>query len=203
MQPKSVFIYATFKAPPCLRFPASLPGSAAADRGDAWRAYRFAHTIIRFRDSVTRETTPTTLPIKPPTLPGNPPPISSLYRGSLERSAVAVLVETQGWGRPTAPARLRWCCPLWEYGDVRRRPFAYALLLYCFGAGFDRFYDDNIWLGIDLADLHRNPSAAFSTRRSVSGFIASGTDDKLGGGIYWCEKKVRLNTCSNARATFA
>ncbi len=30
-------------------------------------------------------------------------------------------------------------------------------------------------------------------------FIESGTDDNLGGGIYWCEqRKESKNTCSNA-----
>lgn len=57
------------------------------------------------------------------------------------------------------------------------------------------------WLGIDFADLY----AATRQRRFLDEaeriwlFVASGTDDRLGGGIYWCEqKKGSKNTCSNA-----
>ena len=87
-----------------------------------------------------------------------------------------------------------------EYADDRRRPFAYASYIRSAPAS-DRFYDDNIWLGIDFADLY----AATRQRRFLDEaeriwlFVASGTDDRLGGGIYWCEqKKGSKNTCSNA-----
>ncbi|WDF68326.1 glycoside hydrolase family 76 protein [Sphingobacterium oryzagri] len=65
----------------------------------------------------------------------------------------------------------------------------------------DRFYDDNIWLGIDLADLYllTKERKYLKQAEAIWQFILSGTDDKLGGGIYWCEqRKESKNTCSNA-----
>ncbi|MFD2966751.1 glycoside hydrolase family 76 protein [Sphingobacterium bambusae] len=67
----------------------------------------------------------------------------------------------------------------------------------------DRFYDDNIWLGIDFADLylHTKEKAYLRKAQEIWAFVQSGMDDKLGGGIYWCEqKKESKNTCSNAPA---
>lgn len=120
------------------------------------------------------------------------------FSGTL--SAVAALVETEGWER-FGPLLDSVVLPgLREYADDRRRPFAYASYIRSAPAS-DRFYDDNIWLGIDFADLY----AATRQRRFLDEaeriwlFVASGTDDRLGGGIYWCEqKKGSKNTCSNA-----
>jgi len=67
----------------------------------------------------------------------------------------------------------------------------------------DRFYDDNVWLGIDFADLYLNTGDKSFLKKSeeIWQFVESGMDDKLGGGIYWCEqKKESKNTCSNAPA---
>lgn len=67
----------------------------------------------------------------------------------------------------------------------------------------DRFYDDNIWLGIDFADLylHSKEKAYLHKAQEIWTFVQSGMDDKLDGGIYWCEqKKESKNTCSNAPA---
>lgn len=65
----------------------------------------------------------------------------------------------------------------------------------------DRFYDDNVWLGIDFTDLYlltKEPQYLHKAKEIWS-FVASGMDEKLGGGIYWCEqKKESKNTCSNA-----
>lgn len=87
-----------------------------------------------------------------------------------------------------------------EYYDVLRTPYGYAS--YINGAPeSDRFYDDNVWLGIDFTDLYMmaRESHYLEKAKIIWDFVISGTDEKLGGGIYWCEqKKGSKNTCSNA-----
>src|SRR5690606_37783055 len=87
-----------------------------------------------------------------------------------------------------------------QYYDGDRRPAAYAS--YIREAGFsDRFYDDNIWLGIDFAELylHSNQPKYLNLAQESWLFTVSGQDSALGAGIYWCEhKKTTKNTCSNA-----
>lgn len=87
-----------------------------------------------------------------------------------------------------------------RYFDTSRTPAAYASYIAA-APRSDRFYDDNIWLGIDFTDLYllsgRTPY--LEKARLIWNFIESGTDSVLGGGIYWCEqKKGSKNTCSNA-----
>lgn len=87
-----------------------------------------------------------------------------------------------------------------EYADFSREPWAYASYINT-EAPSDRFYDDNIWIGIDYVDLYlaTREQKYLDKSKGVWKFIQSGTDDKLGGGIYWCEqKKHSKNTCSNA-----
>lgn len=89
------------------------------------------------------------------------------------------------------------------YRDTKRQPTAYASYINTAPAS-DRFYDDNIWLGIDFVNLYLATGKKKYLKRSeeIWQFIESGTDDKLGGGIYWCEqKKGSKNTCSNAPGT--
>lgn len=87
-----------------------------------------------------------------------------------------------------------------QYYDHSRQPAAYAS--YLMNAGLsDRFYDDNVWLGIDFVDLYikTQDKQYLAKAKEIWRFIQSGIDDKLGGGIYWCEqKKHSKNTCSNA-----
>lgn len=87
-----------------------------------------------------------------------------------------------------------------EYLDSVRKPDAYSSYVRSAGLS-DRFYDDNIWLGIDFVDtymLTKDP-LLIGKAKLVWRFIESGMDGKLGGGIYWCEqKKTSKNTCSNA-----
>ncbi|MEG1585497.1 MAG: glycoside hydrolase family 76 protein [Bacteroidales bacterium] len=87
-----------------------------------------------------------------------------------------------------------------EYFDQKRNPGAYASYIVS-APESDRFYDDNIWIGIDYTDLFEmthNPEYLHKAKQ-IWDFIESGTDDQLGGGIYWCEqKKASKNTCSNA-----
>ena len=87
-----------------------------------------------------------------------------------------------------------------EYFDSKRAPSAYSSYVVT-NAKSDRFYDDNIWLGIDFTDIYRQTKEPkyLEKAKLIWKFIQSGTDDKLGGGIYWCEqKKGSKNTCSNA-----
>lgn len=87
-----------------------------------------------------------------------------------------------------------------EYFDTRRAPEAYASYIKDAPLS-DRFYDDNVWLGIDFTDayLMTRQESYLQSAKLIWKFIESGMDDRLGGGIYWCEqKKESKNTCSNA-----
>lgn len=87
-----------------------------------------------------------------------------------------------------------------EYFDTRRAPESYASYINT-ASQSDRFYDDNIWLGIDFTDtyLMTKEKKYLQKAELIWKFIESGIDEKLGGGIYWCEqKKESKNTCSNA-----
>lgn len=87
-----------------------------------------------------------------------------------------------------------------EYLDTKRQPAAYASYINS-ATESDRFYDDNVWLGIDFTDIYMQTKqqSYLDKAKMIWKFIESGTDDKLGGGIYWCEqKKSGKNTCSNA-----
>ncbi len=87
-----------------------------------------------------------------------------------------------------------------EYFDQKRNPAGYASYINT-APQSDRFYDDNVWLGIDFTDTYMltNDQKYLSKAKLIWDFVASGIDEKLGGGIYWCEqKKESKNTCSNA-----
>ena len=89
------------------------------------------------------------------------------------------------------------------YRDLNRTPAAFASYINTAPAS-DRFYDDNVWLGIDFAELYQASGCKKYLDEAVEiwKFIESGTDSILGGGIYWCEqKKHSKNTCSNAPGT--
>lgn len=86
-----------------------------------------------------------------------------------------------------------------KYYDVRE-PAGYASYINDAPAS-DRFYDDNVWLGIDFTDLYLQTEDKnyLEKAEEIWRFVASGKDEKLGGGIYWCEqRKESKNTCSNA-----
>lgn len=87
-----------------------------------------------------------------------------------------------------------------HYYDTKRKPAAYASYVND-AKQSDRFYDDNVWLGIDLTDAYEitHDNTYLDMAREIWTFIESGIDNKLGGGVYWCEQKKRSkNTCSNA-----
>lgn len=120
------------------------------------------------------------------------------YSGVL--SAVAVLAENDS--TYTGLLEDKVLPGLEEYFDTIREPSAYSSYIVSRKQS-DRFYDDNIWLGIDFADLYSAFGEEMYLRKAemIWKFIESGTDGKLGGGIYWCEqKKETKNTCSNAPA---
>ena len=86
-----------------------------------------------------------------------------------------------------------------EYFDTQRTPNAYSYIQTA--PASDRFYDDNVWLGIDFTDIYQitGEQKYLDKAQLIWKFIESGTDNLLGGGIYWCEqKKESKNTCSNA-----
>jgi len=89
-----------------------------------------------------------------------------------------------------------------EYYDDKRKPAGYASYISSAPVS-DRFYDDNIWIGIDFTNLYllTGETKYLEKAKIVWDFVYSGHDDLLGGGIYWCEqKKTSKNTCSNAPA---
>ena len=89
-----------------------------------------------------------------------------------------------------------------QYLDSARQPTGYASYTK-FSPAPDRFYDDNIWIGIDFTDLFIASKDKDFLKRAemVWDFVISGRDDVWGDGIYWCEqRKNSKNTCSNAPA---
>jgi uncharacterized protein YyaL (SSP411 family) len=65
----------------------------------------------------------------------------------------------------------------------------------------DRYYDDNAWLILALADVFEVSKDEKYLERSEATFrfVMSGEDDKLGGGLYWREQVLASkNTCTNA-----
>ena len=90
-----------------------------------------------------------------------------------------------------------------QYYDSLRKPACYQSYITLAGKS-DRYYDDNIWLALDFCETYRLTGKPEYLRKSINTwqFVISGWDDKLGGGIYWCEQKKRSkNTCSNAPAS--
>lgn len=91
------------------------------------------------------------------------------------------------------------------YFDGTRHPVSYQSYLTNQGTS-NRFYDDNVWLAIDFAQLAliTKEKKYLDKAEEIWKFIISGWDYKLGGGIYWCEQqKESKNTCSNAPSVVA
>ena len=120
------------------------------------------------------------------------------YSGTF--SAVNALFATTGDKEYKSVLDNKVLVGLEEYFDTRRTPEAYASYINS-APQSDRFYDDNVWLGIDFTNtymLTKEPKY-LQKAQLIWNFIESGTDDNLGGGIYWCEqRKESKNTCSNA-----
>ncbi len=77
------------------------------------------------------------------------------------------------------------------------KPEAYAVFP---GTGDERFFDDNVWVGLDMIDLYMlTKNDGYLTRaKLVWNFILYGTDNVMGGGVYWKEYGDSKNTCSTA-----
>jgi beta-galactosidase len=132
--------------------------------------------------------------------PSNPYAYLWPFSGTL--SAVTALYEASADEKYREMFYRKVLAGLEEYADTLRKPVAYSSGVASAPAS-DRFYDDNIWIGIDLADwfLLTGDSACLEKACMIWDFIESGTDTLLGGGIYWCEQKKRSkNACSNAPA---
>ncbi|PXV61037.1 glycosyl hydrolase family 76 [Dysgonomonas alginatilytica] len=115
-------------------------------------------------------------------------------------SAVNVLLETSGDNKYKDLLDSKVLTGLEKYFDTTRTPYAYSSYI-SDAPRSDRFYDDNVWLGIDFTDIYMltKEEAYLKKAKLIWDFVISGSDDKLGGGIYWCEqKKESKNTCSNA-----
>lgn len=90
-----------------------------------------------------------------------------------------------------------------QYYDTTRQPACYQSYLAEAGHS-DRFYDDNIWLGLDFLESYHltGEKKYLKASQDIWTFLESGRDSLLGDGIYWCEqKKHSKNTCSNAPAS--
>lgn len=115
-------------------------------------------------------------------------------------SGVNALMKTTGDKKFLEIIESKTLPALYKYYDTRRMPPAYASYLNNAPLS-DRFYDDNVWIGIDFLELHAQTAdkTYLEKAKEVWRFIESGTDDVLNGGIYWCEQKKRSkNSCSNA-----
>ena len=91
------------------------------------------------------------------------------------------------------------------YFDSSRQPSGYQSYVASEGKS-DRFYDDNVWLAIDFAQLAlvTKDQVYLKKAETIWKFVISGWDEHLGGGIFWCEqKKHSKNTCSNAPSVVA
>ena len=71
-------------------------------------------------------------------------------------------------------------------------------------SGNQRFYDDNVWIGLDMIDLYNQTknSRYLDKAEMVWTYLMKGNDNKLGGGIYWSEipQSETKHTCSTAPA---
>ncbi len=70
-------------------------------------------------------------------------------------SAVNALLESTGNKKYKSFWKTKVLPGLEEYFDTRREPFAYSSYISSQPLS-DRFYDDNVWLGIDFTDFLSN-----------------------------------------------
>ncbi|NDV77995.1 glycoside hydrolase family 76 protein [Dysgonomonas sp. 511] len=122
------------------------------------------------------------------------------YSGTF--SAVNAIIEATNDSKYKQILDNRVLAGLEEYFDTTRQPAAYASYINS-APPSDRFYDDNVWLGIDFSDIYMQTKEDKYLHKAklIWEFILSGKDDKLGGGIYWCEQnKGSKHSCSNAPA---
>lgn len=71
-------------------------------------------------------------------------------------------------------------------------------------AGNERFYDDNVWIGLDMAEWYTitNDTRYLTQAKAVWDYLSQyGWDETCGGGVYWKELNeptTSKNTCSTA-----
>lgn len=121
------------------------------------------------------------------TYSGSIPAIIALYESSKDASYIDIL---EGKILPG----------LEMYYDTSRQPNAYGSYLNT-DIQSDRFYDDNIRIGMDFVDLYTQTKAPqFLDRAKILWkFVETGVDNIQGNSIYWCEQhKESKNACSNA-----
>ena len=134
--------------------------------------------------------------------PDEAPRFAYLWPFSGTLSAWSAVLEASSDGGALETIEQRVVPGIDAYYDTRRTPAAYGSYISAAPLS-DRFYDDNIWVGIDFADLYKatGKKKFLDKAAEVWKFIESGTDSVLGGGVYWCEqKKHSKNACSNAPA---
>src|SRR5690606_10107028 len=72
------------------------------------------------------------------------------------------------------------------------------------GDGDERYFDDNIWIGLDMADMYEltGDSRYLDRAKMVWSFVKTGANDLVGGGVFWKEDHdvKSKNTCSTAPA---
>lgn len=129
-----------------------------------------------------------------------PNPYSYLWPFSGSLSSIVAMCEVSSENKIYQFLEEKVLPGLEMYYDTRRSPDAYASYINTAPLS-DRFYDDNVWLGLDFTDLYRltNKKSYLDKALVIWKFIESGTDNKLDDGIYWCEQKRRSkHACSNA-----
>lgn len=129
--------------------------------------------------------------------PTQVPQFSYLWSYASTFSAVNALLEATQDPKYKKLLDTRILPGLEEYFDSKREPHGYA----SYTGNADRFFDDNIWLGIDFIDAYSitHEVKHLDKAKMIWEFITSGMDDQLDGGVYWCEQnKETKNTCSNA-----
>lgn len=131
------------------------------------------------------------------------PPASYLWPASAFFSGVNEMYKATGKKKYLRLINNQVIPGLDQYHDSSRLPPGYQSGILAAGQS-DRYYDDDIWLGIDFCEIYSATGKEEYLERAIDTwkFVFSGWDDSLGGGIYWCEqKKTTKNTCSNAPAS--
>ncbi len=94
---------------------------------------------------------------------------------------------------------------LMDYDTNRETPDQSSFAAGYGGAG-DVYYDDNMWVILILLEAYEitEEPACLELSQQTAAFCYMGWDDRLGGGVYWCESnKATKNTCSNAPLALA
>lgn len=125
------------------------------------------------------------------TYSGSIPAIIALYESSKDKKYIEMLEDKILPG-------------LEMYYDISRSPSAYASYFNTAPAS-DRFYDDNIRLGIDFVDLYTltQNSKYLDKAKVLWQFVETGVDSIQGRSVYWCEQsRESKNACSMQPSVF-